>query len=96
MIGFRDPQGSLFLGFNLFGKMVDEKSFYCQLGRAGGRLFPDAKFEELYCPDNGRPCVSPSKMFCLLLLQIHGNCSDQEAVDRSYYDLRWKVALDLD
>lgn len=95
MIGFRDPQGSLFLGFNLFGKMVDEKSFYSQLGRAGGRLFADEKFEELYCPDNGRPCVSPSKMFCLLLLQIHDNCSDQEAVDRSYYDLRWKVALDL-
>ncbi len=95
MMRSRDLQGDLFDGHNMFAKMVKEGSFYNELGRLGDRLFPDEKFEKLYCADNGRPCVAPSKMFRLLLLQIHDKCSDQEAVDRSLFDIRWKVALDI-
>lgn len=95
MIPERDPQGELFMGHNLFAEMVGKGSFYSELGRLGDRLFPDSMFEKLYCADNGRPCVPPSKMFRGLLLQLHDQCSDQEAVDRSRFDLRWKAALDI-
>jgi hypothetical protein len=49
----------------------------------------------MYCPDNGRPGLPPSLMNGILLLQFYDNVSDEEAVERTKYDMRWKVALNL-
>ena len=40
--------------------------------------------------------MPPSQLCIALLLQTHDGVSDEEAIDRSAYDLRWKVALGLD
>jgi len=47
----------------------------------------------LYCPDNGRNSVAPSLLAVALLLQAHDKVSDEEAVERSRFDIRWMVAL---
>jgi transposase len=58
-------------------------------------LFPDEDLAMMYCPDNGRPSLPPSLMNGMLLLQFYDNVSDEEAVARSKFDMRWKVALNL-
>jgi hypothetical protein len=76
-------------------KWVGEDSFYAQMARQGRRIFNDDLFRGWYEEDNGRPCVPPSTLAIATLLQMHGKCSDEEAVARSRFDDRWKVALDL-
>ena len=46
-----------------------------------------------YCRDNGRLSVPPSQMCIALILQHYEGCSFQEAWARTWYHLRWKVAL---
>jgi hypothetical protein len=58
-------------------------------------LFSDDDLKEMYCPDNGRPSIPPSLMSGVLLLQFHDDVSDDEAVQRLQFDLRWQVALGL-
>jgi transposase len=58
-------------------------------------LFPDEDLAMMYCPDNGRPSLPPSLMNGVLLLQFYDNVSDEEAVARTKFDMRWKVALKL-
>jgi transposase len=65
------------------------------MGDVSDVLFPDDDLADMYCPDNGRPSLPPSLMNGVLLLQFYDNVSDEEAVERTKYDLRWKVALDL-
>lgn len=93
MIGKRKKQAALFDVGNVFDLELDPGSFHAQLAVAGPRIFPDDAFDDLYCLTNGRPSVPPSQMALLVLLQYHAGVSDQEAVDRSAYDLRWAAAL---
>jgi transposase len=65
------------------------------MGAVSDVLFPDDDLAAMYCPDNGRPSLPPSLMNGVLLLQFYNDVSDEEAVERTKYDLRWKVALDL-
>jgi transposase len=58
-------------------------------------LFNDDDLKDLYCADNGRPSLPPSLMSGVLLLQFYDDVSDDEAVQRLLFDLRWKVALNL-
>jgi hypothetical protein len=58
-------------------------------------LFSDDDLKDLYCLDNGRPSLPPSLMSGVLLLQFYDDVSDEEAVERLQFDLRWKVALHL-
>jgi transposase len=60
-----------------------------------GVLFKDDDLKELYDPANGRPSLPPSLMSGVLLLQFHDDVSDEEAVQRLMFDLRWQVALNL-
>jgi transposase len=70
--------------------------FYAKVASEAHRLFSDAEFASLYCPANGRPSVPPSLLALARLLQHHAAISDAEVVERCRFDLRWKVALDLD
>lgn len=91
-----EPQGDLFRAHNRLLKWVGEDSFFGNLGRQGRRIFNDELFRGWYKDvHNGRPCVPPSTLAIATLLQMFCKCSDEEAVARSHFDDRWKVALDL-
>ena len=96
MLGRRSPQRELFRPDHVHLEHVGEDSFYGMLALGGRGLFRDADFADLYRPDFGRPSVPPSLLCVLLLLQAHDGVSDEEAIERTAYDLRWKVALGLD
>jgi hypothetical protein len=96
MLGRRSPQGELFRPDHTLREHVGEGTFYGLLCWEGGRWFRDEDFEGLYREDFGRPSVPPSQLCVALLLQAHDGVSDEEAIQRSAYDLRWKVALGLE
>jgi hypothetical protein len=93
MLGKRRPQRGLFDVGNVFCLELDPKSFHGQLAAAAPRLFYDTDFAAFYSDRTGRPSVPPSQLALLTLLQHHDGCSDQEAVDRSAFDLRWAAVL---
>jgi len=94
MIGRRDPQRSFFDAQGLPHR-VPADSFHGRMGAVSDVLFPDDDLATMYSPDNGRPSLPPSLMNGVLLLQFHDDVSDEEAVARTMFDMRWKVALDL-
>jgi len=96
MLGRHSPQGGLFRADNVYLQHVGSKSFYAYLGQARGTVFRDEDFAGLYRESWGRPSVPPSQLCIGLLLQAHDGVSDEEAIQRSAYDLRWKVALGLE
>ena len=96
MLGHRESQGDLFRPDHVFRDHVGEESFYGLLARRGGEWFRDEDFVALYREDFGRPSVPPSQLSIALLLQAHDAVSDEEAIARSAFDLRWKVALGLE
>ena len=96
MLGRRESQGNFFRPDHAFRDHVGEETFYGLLARHGAEWFRDADFVALYREDFGRPSVPPSQLAVALLLQAHDSVSDGEAISRSAYDLRWKVALGLE
>jgi len=94
MLGRRDPQQSLFSAANLPHR-VPADSFYGRMAAVSGELFQDDDLKDMYDPGNGRPSIPPSLMSGVLLLQFHDDVSDEEAVQRLMFDLRWQVALNL-
>jgi transposase len=94
MLGRRDPQRSLFEA-HAWPHRVPEDSFYAQMGAVNDVLFKDDDLAGMYCDNNGRPSVPPSLMSSILLLQFYDDVSDEEAIARTCFDLRWKVALNL-
>jgi transposase len=75
---------------------VGPGSFFGQVAQSRSRLFRDDDFAALYCPDNGRPAVPPSRLAVALLLQAHDKVSDAEAIERANFDVRWCVALGIE
>ena len=94
MLGHRDPQQSLFSAANLPHR-VPADSFYGRMAAVSGVLFKDDDLKEMYDAGLGRPSIPPSLMSGVLLLQFHDDVSDEEAVQRLMFDLRWQVALNL-
>ena len=94
MMGRRDRRRCLFDAQTLPHR-VPPDSFYGRIAQVSDVLFADDDLQEMYCPDNGRPSLPPSFMCGVMLLQFHDNVSDQEAVERTMFDQRWKVALGL-
>jgi len=94
MLGHRSPQLGLFDAFALPHR-VPADSFYGRMGAVYSKLFRDEDLAMMYDQDNGRPSLPPSLMCGVMLLQFHDNVSDDEAVQRVQFDLRWKVALCL-
>jgi len=94
MLGRRDPQHSLFSAANLPHRVPND-SFYGRMAAVSDVLFKDDDLKEMYDPGNGRPSLPPSILSGVLLLQFHDDVSDEEAVQRLQFDLRWQVALNL-
>jgi len=96
MLGRRAAQQGLFEADHLCRDHVGHDSFYGSLSRLGPQLFKDEDFAGLYREEHGRPSVPPSQLCVGLLLQTYDGVSDDEAIERTAYDLRWKVALGLE
>lgn len=96
MLGRQSPQDELFRADHIYRDHVGRESFYGFLASTRRDLFRDEDFAGLYRTDKGRPSVPPSQLCVALLLQSHDGASDEEAIQRTAYDLRWKVALGLD
>lgn len=94
MLGRRKPQRSLFEA-QAWPNRVPDDSFYARMGAVNDVLFNDDDLARMYSADNGRPSLPPSLMSGITLLQFYDDVSDEEAVARLTYDLRWKVALNL-
>lgn len=93
MIGKRPSQMPLFDVGNVFDLKLDPKSFQAQLAQAAPRLFKDDDFAAFYQEKMGRPSVPPSLLALTLLLQHEAGVSDEEAIARTAYDLRWAAVL---
>ena len=93
MIGKRPPQKPLFEVGNVFDLKLDPKSFHAQLALAAPRLFQDEDFAVFYKDKQGRPSVPPSLLALTTLLQHEAGISDEEAINRTAYDLRWAAVL---
>jgi hypothetical protein len=93
MIGKRSSQMPLFDVGNVFDLQLDPKSFQAQLANAAPRLFKDEDFAVFYKDKRGRPSVPPSLLALTLLLQHEAGVSDEEAIQRTAYDLRWAAVL---
>ncbi len=96
MLGRRESQGDFFRPDHAYRDHVGETTFYGLLSRHGADWFRDEDFVALYREDFGRPSVPPSQLAVALLLQAHDCVSDEDAIARSAFDLRWKVALGLE
>lgn len=96
MMGEVAAQGSLLTGDYLHLDYVGRTTFYGWLATEGPRGYPDGAFREFYVLDNGRKSVPPSQMMRMVLLQWYDKVSDDEAVQRTKFDLRWKTALGIE
>ena len=93
MIGKRSNQMPLFDVGNVFDLKLAPKSFHAQLAAAAPRLFKDEDFAAFYKDKKGRPSVPPSLLALITLLQHEAGISDEEAINRTAYDLRWAAVL---
>lgn len=94
MVG-KKKQALLFNPGTLVEYRLDPGTFHAQLATYGKKLFQDEDFADLYEKSGlGRPCVPPSQMAILMLLQYEAGVADGEAVERSGCDLRWAAAMD--
>jgi hypothetical protein len=93
MLGKHRPQRELFDVGNVYDLALPPNSFHAQLALAAPRLFSDAAFAAFYSERMGRPSVPPSQLALLTLLQHEAGCSDEEAVARTAFDLRWAAVL---
>lgn len=96
LLGRQSTQDELFRPDHLYRDHVGRDSFYGFLASSRRDLFSDDAFAGLYRTDLGRPSVPPSQLCVALLLQTRDGVSDEEAIQRTAYDLRWKVALGLE
>jgi hypothetical protein len=85
----------LFEADTMYLDFVGRESFYAFLAQQRGQLFRDEDFAGLYSAKMGRPSVAPSLLATALVLQWHDRVSDEEARQRSCYDMRWKVGLGI-
>src|ERR1700674_216028 len=96
MMGERSAQDKLFAADHIYLDYVGRDTLYGYLAQHRGQLFRDEDFEILYCRNNGRPSVPPSLAVSILFLRAYESVSFVEAIERTKYDLRWKVALGLE
>jgi len=96
MMGTRSPQDKLFAADQIYLDYVGRDTLYGYLAQNRQHLFRDEDFAALYGADNGRTSVPPSLAISILFLRAYERVSFVEAIERTKYDLRWKVALGLE
>ena len=97
MLGRRAAQRGLFGTDHLCCDHVGSDTFYGSLSRLGPELFKDEDFAGLSRDEHGRPSVPPFAAVHRIAADADlRGVSDDEAIERTAYDLRWKVALGLE
>src|SRR5207249_11171409 len=96
MMGEGSAQDRLVAADDIYLDYVGREALYGYLAQHRGQLFRDEGFAILYCRDNGRRSVPPSVAVSILFLRAYDSVSFVEAIERTKYDLRWKVALGLE
>ena len=96
MRGTRSAQDKLFAADQIYLDFVGRDTVYGYLAQKRQPLFRDEDLAALYCHDNGRTSVPPSLATSILFLRAYERVSFVEAIERTKYDLRWKVALGLE
>jgi len=97
MLGKRKTQTELFSAHSLIdAEHIQRIPFYGDLARSWRTIFSDEAFAKLYADGKGRPSVPPSILATATILQGYEGISDHEVVERTKYDLRWKVVFDTD
>src|SRR5437899_11460692 len=96
MMGERSAQDKLFAADHIYLDYVGRDTLYGYLAQHRGQLFRDEDFVILYCRNNGRPSVPLSLAVSILFLRAYEGVSFVEAIERTKYDMRWKVALGLE
>lgn len=96
MMGKRSGQETIFNTQHQYLDYVGRDTIYGYLAENRHHLFRDEQFADLYCLKNGRPSIAPSMSASILFLRAYERVSFVEAVERTKYDLRWKVALGLE
>jgi len=95
-MGTRSPQDKLFAADQIYLDYVGRDTLYGYLAQNRQQLFRDEDFAALYCANNGRTSAPPSLAISILFLRAYERVSFVEAIERTKYDLRWKVALGLE
>lgn len=93
MIGKRKQQSQLFDVGNVYDLELPPSSFYAQLATAAPGLFKEEDFAVFYCAERGMPSVPPSDLALMLVLAEYDQVSEEEAVARTAFDLRWAAVL---
>jgi hypothetical protein len=96
MLGKSSAQRGLFSPDNLYLHKIKKNTLYHFLGEHRHEIFRDEDYASLYSPSNGRPSVPPSVLAAACLLQAYCRASDEEAVERATFDMRWAVALGIE
>ncbi len=65
------------------------------LEKVSSTLFNDEDFAAFYVEGKGRPSTSPALLPLAITLQYYDMVSDEEAIERTAYDLRWAAVLNL-
>ena len=93
----KSTKQSSFLDTNyICERLVPQDSFYRKFRELVTPLIRDEHFEDMYCKDNGRPAISPSRLACAMILQMYQDLSDREMEEACMYDIRIKHALGLE
>jgi len=95
MLGTRDGPLDVFSAAHIDMQFIGEKTVYGFFARRWRDVFTDYDFADLYRPQ-GRPSTPPSKLAIAFFLQLMHGLSDDALIDATRYDLRFKVALQLD
>jgi hypothetical protein len=93
MLGKCSAQAELYDVGNVFPLSMRPSSFHAELAKAAPHLFADEDFAEIYSDRLGRPSVPPSQLALVTILQHQANVSDEEAIMRTAFDLRWAAVL---
>jgi len=80
----------------LCDRLVPQENFYRKFKELVAPLIKDEHFEDMYCPDNGRPAIPPSTLAAAMILQMYRNLSDREMEYACTYDICIKHALGLE
>jgi len=93
MLGKAFLQREFFNTESVYTSRLKADSFYRFLADHRHEIFRDDDYVSLYCANNGRNSVPPSLCATACLLQSYDRVSDEEAVQRATFDVRWAVAL---
>jgi transposase len=94
MLSTTTGQVGFFDAAELIGPLP-EGSFFALLAEHGERIVRDDDFADCYSERVGRPSIPPSQLAKVLLLQYRTGLSDEQAMEATAWDLRWKIALGL-